>query len=100
VRRPAAIELVQATGPPKDARAQARILGHKPSGEIDRGDVLVHGIGGDVFVEEQGCLLTESQSSQPVGVTAIGIEEVISNSARCPTIAPASAGEARTATSG
>ena len=64
----------------------------EPACEVDRGDVLVHGVGHDVLVEEVGRAGAEAEPAQRrCRSGGWAIDEVISNSARCPTIAPAPA---------
>ena len=67
---------------------ELRLLAREAAGEVDGGDGLVDRVGLHVLVEERGRRRSSSPAAAGRRVAADGIEEVISNSARWPTIAP------------
>ena len=58
---------------PSGAEDLGRLLLREAAGEVDRGDVLVHGVGHDVLVEEpRRGRLTAPQPAHPARIAAVG----------------------------
>ena len=58
-----AVERGQRARAPDDVRGQLRLLAGKAAREVDGGDVLVHGVGDDVLVEEGGRVARRSRDA-------------------------------------